>query len=163
MSQSVFVLLHMRYRPSVIFPVAFRELLFCFVSNEVELASLPSPMIVYWQIWLEFPLNCQGNVQGHQRRFPPKCIEKSFKAIQSAFRSLEMRSKQRYKICICSVIRGELEAFRNYKPGLQCYFPDNFRCNWTFYESENFSYSSLHHIFESENFRFSFSTKSSLT
>ena len=36
MSQSVFVLLHMRYRPSVIFPVAFRELLFCFVSNEVE-------------------------------------------------------------------------------------------------------------------------------
>ena len=26
-----------------------------------------------------------------------------------------MYSKQRYKICICSVILGELEAFRNYK------------------------------------------------
>ena len=47
MSQSVFVLLHMRYRPSVFFPVAFRELVFFFVSNEVELASLQSPMSVY--------------------------------------------------------------------------------------------------------------------
>ena len=26
-----------------------------------------------------------------------------------------MHSKRRYKICICSVILGELEAFRNYK------------------------------------------------
>ena len=40
--------------------------------------------------------------------------------------------------------------------GLQYYFPENFRCNLTFYESENFSYSSLHHVFESENFRFPF-------
>ena len=31
------------------------------------------------------------------------------------------------------------------------------------YESENFSYSSFHRIFESENFRFSFSKKNSLT
>ena len=54
-------------------------------------------------------------VQGTQGRFPPKRIEKSFYAIQSTFRSLEMYSRQRYKICICSVILGELEAFRNYK------------------------------------------------
>ena len=26
-----------------------------------------------------------------------------------------MHSKRRHKICICSVILGELEAFRNYK------------------------------------------------
>ena len=31
------------------------------------------------------------------------------------------------------------------------------------YEDENFSYSSLHHKFESENFKFPFSTKVSLT
>ena len=47
MSQDVFVLLHMRTRPSMFFPVAFRELVFCFVSHQVELASLQSPMIVY--------------------------------------------------------------------------------------------------------------------
>ena len=35
----------------------------------------------------------------------------TFKAIQSTFRSLEMHSKQRYKICICSdiVLGGTLE------------------------------------------------------
>ena len=50
-----------------------------------------------------------------QWRFHPKYIENTFKAIQSNFRSLEMHSKWRYKICICSVILGELEGFRNYK------------------------------------------------
>ena len=40
--------------------------------------------------------------------------------------------------------------------GFQYYFPENFRCNLTFYESENFSNSSPHRIFESENFRFPF-------
>ena len=33
----------------------------------------------------------------------------------------------------------------------------------TFSEGENFSYSSLHHVFESENFRFPLFTKISLT
>ena len=47
--------------------------------------------------------------------------------------------------------------------GLQYYFPENFRCNLTFYESDNFSNSSLHRIFESENFRFPFSTKKNQT
>ena len=51
-------------------------------------------------------------------------------------------------------------------PGLKNYFPENFRCKLTFYESENFSDSSLHHILEAKNFRFScglFCTKNSLT
>ena len=47
--------------------------------------------------------------------------------------------------------------------GLRYYFPVNFRCNFKFYEKENFSDSSLRRIFESENFRFPFSTKNSLT
>ena len=34
-----------------------------------------------------------------------------FKAIQRTFRSIEMHSKRRYKICICSVILGQLESF----------------------------------------------------
>ena len=38
--------------------------------------------------------------------------------------------------------------------GLHYYFPENFRCNLTYYEIENVSDSSLNHIFESENFRF---------
>ena len=45
-------------------------------------------------------------------------------------------------------------------PGL---FLENFRYNFKFYKSENFSDSSLHRIFESENFRFPFPTKNSLT
>ena len=59
-----------------------------------------------------------------QRRFPPKYIANTIKVIQSTFRCLEMRSKQRYKICICSVILWERESFRNYK-GLSIIFPKN--------------------------------------
>ena len=33
-----------------------------------------------------------------------------------------MHSRRRYKICICSVILGELEAFRNYK-GFNVIYP----------------------------------------
>ena len=40
--------------------------------------------------------------------------------------------------------------------GLQYYFPEKFRCNLTYYESEKFSDSFLHHIFESKNFRIRF-------
>ena len=43
------------------------------------------------------------------------------------------------------------------------YFPENFRCNLTFYKSENFSDSSLHHILELENFTFPFSKKNIVT
>ena len=67
-----------------------------------------------------------------------------------------MHSKRRYKICICSVIIGELESFRNY-------FPENFRCNFTYYESENFSVPSLLAFLNSKIEGFLFSTKKSLT
>ena len=66
-----------------------------------------------------------------------------------------MHSKRRYKICICLVTLGDLEAFRKLQ-GRQCSFPETFICNWTFYESENFFYFSLHHTFEFENFRLPF-------
>ena len=76
------------------------------------------------------------------------------------FRSLEMHSKRCYKFASvhARVTRGFLKLRE-----LQCYFPENLRCNCTFYESENFCYPCLHRNFESENFRFSFSTKLSLT
>ena len=45
--------------------------------------------------------------------------------------------------------------------GLKYYSSENFRSK--FYEIKNFVDSSLHRIFESENFRFSFSKKNSLT
>ena len=41
--------------------------------------------------------------------------ENTFYAVQSTFRYLEMHLKLRHKICICSVILGELESFRNYE------------------------------------------------
>ena len=47
--------------------------------------------------------------------------------------------------------------------GFQYHFPENFRCNLAHYEKQFFFDSSLHHIFESENFRFPFSYKKSLT
>ena len=72
-----------------------------------------------------------------------------------------MHSKRRYKIFTCSVILGELKSFRNYK-GFSI-FSENFGCNLTFYEGKNFSDYSLHHILESENFRFRFSKKNSVT
>ena len=69
-----------------------------------------------------------------QRRFPPKCIESTFWAIQSTFRSLEIHSKRRYKIFICS---ASLESFRNYQ-SFTDYFPENFTAIHRFYESEFF-------------------------
>ena len=41
-----------------------------------------------------------------------------------------MHSKRRYKICICSVLLGELVSFRNYK-GLSIIFPKKLRWNLT--------------------------------
>ena len=54
--------------------------------------------------------------------FLPKYIKNTFQAIQSTLRYLEMHYKRRYKICICSVILGELVSFRNYK-GLSIILP----------------------------------------
>ena len=52
---------------------------------------------------------------------------------------------------------GGVHPFLREKPwGRGCYFHENFRCNLTYYEGENFSNSSFHHIFESEIFRFPF-------
>ena len=73
-----------------------------------------------------------------------------------------MHSKWRYKICICSFIPGELESFRNCK-GFSFIIPKSLDANLPFYESENFSDSSLRHIVKSENIRFPFATKNSLT
>ena len=60
--------------------------------------------------------------RSNQRRVPPKFIKNTIEAIQRTFRSLEMHSKRRYKICICSFVLGQLESFRNYK-GLSIIFP----------------------------------------
>ena len=89
-----------------------------------------------------------------QRRFPSKYIENTLKAIQSTLRSLEIHSNRHCKFL----------SFRSSSKllGLQYYFPENFRCNLTYYESEDFSDSSLHHLFQSENVRFPFSTKPNL-
>ena len=60
--------------------------------------------------------------RGTQRRFPPKRIKNTFWAIQSTIRSLEMLSKRRFEIYICSVILGHFESFRNFQ-GFSIIFP----------------------------------------
>ena len=52
----------------------------------------------------------------------PTTIADDSMAMHSTFKSVEMHSKRRYKICICSVILGELEAFQNFK-GFSVIFP----------------------------------------
>ena len=97
-------------------------------------------------------------IRSTQRRVPPKYIKLKtlFTAIQSTFRSLEMHSKWHYNLYLFGLPRGSW-VFSKLQ-GLHYYLP-NSRCNSACYESENFSDSSLHHIFESENFRFPFSRK----
>ena len=72
-----------------------------------------------------------------------------------------MHSKRRYKIVSIRSSKGNLSLFETTRASY--YFPENFRCNFRFYESENFSDSFLNRIFESENVRFPFSTKNRLT
>ena len=73
-----------------------------------------------------------------------------------------MYSEWRFKTSICSVIlTGELESFRNYK---EHYFPENFRCNLTYHESENFLDSPLSITFLNPKILVSlFCTKKTLT
>ena len=59
-----------------------------------------------------------------------------------------MRSTRHYRICICSVILGELESIRNYK-GFSVIFPNILDATW------RITYS-LYRIFEYDNFRFPF-------
>ena len=81
-----------------------------------------------------------------QRRFPPK-----YNTLKTLFRlSGVLLDQKRYIL------------FANYK-GLSIIFPKNFRWNWMFYESETFSDSSRHLLYESENFTCPFFTKNSLT
>ena len=85
------------------------------------------------------------SVRGTQRPFPPTNIENTFEAIQSSCRYVEMHSKRGYEFSACSDILEELEPMKR----ASVLFPENLRCNLTYYESENFSDSSLHHSFES--------------
>ena len=71
--------------------------------------------------------------RGTQRWFPPKYMENTFQAIHRTLRYLEMHSNRRYKICICSIILGERESFRNYK-GLSIIFRKIFDEIQTYYE-----------------------------
>ena len=101
-------------------------------------------------------------LRGTQRRFPPKCIENTFQAIQSTFSSLEMHFKRCYKICICSVVLGQLESFRNYK-GLRIIFPKILDAILSFTKVRIFLIQPLHRMFGSESFRFPFSAKNRQT
>ena len=73
-----------------------------------------------------------------------------------------MCTKWRYNICICSVILGQLESFRNYK-GLSIIFQEKFRYNFKVYERSAkiifLTLNSLRGIFEPENYRFPFFAK----
>ena len=101
-------------------------------------------------------------IRGTQRRFPPKFIGNTFQAIQSAFRYLEMHSKRRYKICICSVILGELESFRNYK-GLSIIFPKILDEFWPITKVKHFLILNVTTVLNPKILGSLFSEKNSLT
>ena len=112
--------------------------------------------------------NSQSCIQGHPTKVSSQISEihwNTFKAIQSTFRSLEMHSKRRVKICICSLYlfgdpRGTWVFSKSQGP--QYYFLESFRGNFMYYESENFSDFSLQHIFLNPKILgFIFSTKNS--
>ena len=73
-----------------------------------------------------------------------------------------MHSKRRYKICICSVILGELEAFRNYK-GASVLFPKLLYAIERFTKVRIFLISLSITLLNSKILGFLFSTKISLT
>ena len=68
--------------------------------NLEDRAQLAYPITVQIRIrkYYQLVLTLRAEVRGTQRLFPPKYIENTFYAIQGNFRSLEMHSKQRYKI-----------------------------------------------------------------
>ena len=80
-----------------------------------------------------------------QRRFPPKFIENTFQTIQGTLRYLSVHSKWRYKIRTWVFSKSQ---------SLQYYSPENFRCNLTYYESKNFSDSSLITFLNTKNLGF---------
>ena len=86
--------------------------------------------------------DCIHSSRGTQRQFPPYTLKTLFRLSRVL---LEMHSKWRYKICICSATEGKLESTKLQE--IQLYYSQNFRGNLTYYESENFSNCSLHHIF----------------
>ena len=114
----------------------FFQVVLCLICRECRHVFESCFRCLFHRPWLG---DGEGVYRGTQRRFPPKYIENTFSAIHSTFRSLEMHSKRSYKICICSVILGELESIRNYEGFSIFLVPENFRCNLMFYESKNFS------------------------
>ena len=66
-------------------------------------------------------------------------------SLNSTYINLVRRAKSEANDLVFSKLRG-----------IQNYFPENFRCNLTYYEGDNFSDTFFHHIFESENFRIPF-------
>ena len=87
-----------------------------------------------------------------QRRFLPKYIENTWLLGNPECFYI---SRSKYIQYLLGHLRGAW-VFSKLQ-GLLYYFLENFSCNLTYYESENFSDSSLHHIFGSENnFRFPF-------
>ena len=67
----------------------------------------------------------------------------TFQAIQSTFRYVQMHSKAPCNICICSVILGQLEPFRNYK-GFSMIFPKILDAIYRLTKVNFFSDSSIH-------------------
>ena len=116
------------------------------------------PYLSHYSMLVKTEPHCHTRLTGaHNDGFFLNALKSLFRLFQCTFRYLETHSKRRCKICFC--FRHPRGAWRFSKlQGLLCYFSEN-RCNWAFYEIEIFPDSSLYHIFESENFRFPFSTK----
>ena len=69
-----------------------------------------------------FPsLKC-GSQQAHNDGFLRNVLKSLLRLLRVLLDLLEMHAKRHSKVCICSVILGEVESFRNYK-GFSYIFP----------------------------------------
>ena len=110
-------------------------------------------------------LKSQGLLgRGTQRRFPSKYVENTFQAIQSSFRSQEIHSKRRYKLIgFCSVTQGTLRLFEITRAS-ELFYTKILDAIYPFTNHEKIFLIPLSiTFFESESFRFRFSTKNSIT
>ena len=107
-------------------------LCWCVMAQESAKYAFPGGFIK--RILQLFQVNSMTNlslIPFPQRWFLVNALKLFFQAKLSTFRSLEVHSKRRYKICICSFLLGELEVFRNNKCRVIFAILENFRCNNT--------------------------------
>ena len=106
---------------------------------------------------------CNGHPQlnrGTQRWFPPKTLKALFRLSRVLLDLKKYTLSGTIKFVSVLSSQGTFSLFEITRASV--FFPKNFRCNAMYYESDNVSDSSLHHIFNPKIIGFLFFAKNSL-